>query len=256
MKRESISGYANEYEFVRYLHNKKIKQLNPIFRELLMDLYGNVNEEETIIAWKNYLPQKADIFIKINGQTRSISLKKGIKNSVHASKISDFIHFLIINNIQKEIIMEYLKFQYADGTTNNKGNTRMSTAEYKILNQDKVDMINQKFNEKDFLVNAINFFVLKGNMSQTTIDVLVYGTINDFIWINKNDILKILLSKKEKYATGLHFSNLLCQPMSRNLNYNPKYENCRYCVQIKWYSLFDDIIENMNNKVLENSNKL
>ena len=33
------------------------------------------------------------------------------------------------------------------------------------------------------------------------------------------------------------------------LNKNFKYENKRFIVQIKWYSLFDDIIRNMNDKV-------
>lgn len=37
--------------------------------------------------------------------------------------------------------------------------------------------------------------------------------------------------------------------MTRNLNNNPKYDKKRFCVQIKWYSIFDDIIEYMNNKV-------
>ena len=48
------------------------------------------------------------------------------------------------------------------------------------------------------------------------------------------------------------------QPKNRCLNYNTKYKKDRYCIQIKWYNLFDDIIENMNNKVinLNNINKI
>lgn len=38
--------------------------------------------------------------------------------------------------------------------------------------------------------------------------------------------------------------------MDRCLNHNPKLEKYRYFVQIKWYNLADDIIENMNNKCM------
>ena len=46
-------------------------------------------------------------------------------------------------------------------------------------------------------------------------------------------------------CASLHISLLTLQPMSRNLNYNPKYEVCRNLIQVKWYNLSDDIIEVM-----------
>ena len=60
------------------------------------------------------------------------------------------------------------------------------------------------------------------------------------------------MSKQNIYSTGVHFVNLFCHPMTRNLNYNPKYEKKRFCVQIKWYSIFDDIMEIKNRNVLDN----
>ena len=48
-----------------------------------------------------------------------------------------------------------------------------------------------------------------------------------------------------EYSTGVNFSSLFCQPKTRNINLNPLYERKRYCVQVKWYSLFDDIILSM-----------
>lgn len=43
------------------------------------------------------------------------------------------------------------------------------------------------------------------------------------------------------------------QPLDRCLNRNKKYEAKRFSIQVKWYNLVDDIIENMNNKVMEES---
>ena len=60
-------------------------------------------------------------------------------------------------------------------------------------------------------------------------------------WRNNRSFIK----KRFNYSTGIHFSNLFVQSQNRCLNFNPKYEKARYNVQIKWYSLFDDIIENL-----------
>lgn len=78
------------------------------------------------------------------------------------------------------------------------------------------------------------------------IDVLLYGVVNDFIWIKTKDIYRILLEKRKIYSTSVHFSSLTYQPLDRNLKYNSKYEKCRFISQLKWYNLSDDIIENMN----------
>ena len=42
---EEINGITNEYEFVRYLNNNKVCKLNPIFEELINNLYNNPNEK-------------------------------------------------------------------------------------------------------------------------------------------------------------------------------------------------------------------
>ena len=64
--------------------------------------------------------------------------------------------------------------------------------------------------------------------------------------------MNIILSKRNSYSTSAHISSLVIQPQNRCLNYNSKYEKERFCVQIKWYSLFDDIMENLYVKSLKN----
>ena len=108
-KMANISGKDNEYEFVKYLNNKKVSELNPMFRDLIDILFCNENENSIIKCWQNHFKEKTDIFIKINGLMKGISIKKGNKNSVHVEKISDFINFLIENKVDKETIIEYLK---------------------------------------------------------------------------------------------------------------------------------------------------
>ncbi|MEG2457925.1 MAG: hypothetical protein RSB41_03445 [Bacilli bacterium] len=244
-----INGIENEFQFVKYLNNKKINELNPIFRELFDDLFLCLNNNDIVSAWKNNLPQKTDFFIKVNHVIKRISLKIGSKNSVHVEPISEFIHFLICNEVKKDAVIEYLKYHYADGTTNGKGCTRLSSVEYKEFNQDKLDMINKEINKIDILKNSVYRFVLMGTNSDIPIDALISGSINDFIWIKKDEIIDIIVGKNNKYSTGIHFGALSCQPMDRCLNRNPLYESRRYCIQIKWFNLFDEIIEYKNNNI-------
>ncbi len=251
----SISGEENEFTFVQYLNNKKISMLNPMFKDLIDELFPLEDENSIIKCWKNHLKQKSDIFIKINNKIKGISIKKGSRNSVHVERISDFIHFLIENNIEKDTIIEYLKYHYADGSTNGKGFKRLSASEYKKDNQKKIDEINKEFNNEKIIKAAIDRFIIKGNNSDYYIDAIIDGEVDNFVWITRNDIVNIILSKKDVYSTSVHFGPITCQPKNRCLNYNSLYEKDRFCVQMKWYSLFDDIIENMNNKIMDSALK-
>lgn len=248
-----ISGRDNEYEFVKYLNKKTVGQLNPMFRDMIDTLFKNPKENWTITAWLNKLPQKSDFFMKINGKIKGISVKKGIKNSMHVEGISQFIHFLILNKVPRNIIISYLKYHYADGTTNGKGDTRMNIVEYKIKHQQEIDDINSIFNQEKLLKRAIQRFILKGNNSSYSIDAIITGETDNFLWATSQDIEKIVLSKKDFYSTAVHFGPLTCQPKNRCLNYNSKYEKDRFCVQLKWYNLQDDIIELMNQKCCKNA---
>lgn len=246
-----INGFDNEFEFVKYLNCKRVGELNPMFRELIDKIFYGINDDDIIKCWKNHYPQKSDIFIKIRNSLKGISIKMGSKNSVHVDPISEFIHFLIENGVPRDIIIKYLKYHYADGTTNGSGNKRLSVLEYKKNHQDDIDEINKYFNNEELLKKAIDRFVTKGNNSKYNISALLHGRVFDFLWITKDDIIKIILSKKDIYSSAVHFGPLVCQPKSRCLNYNPLYEKDRFSVQIKWYSLNDDIIEHMNNLVIE-----
>ena len=127
--------------------------------------------------------------------------------------------------------------------------------EYKINNQEKIDLINKYLNNKDILNKAIDRFIIKGNISEEEIDAIIYGVTDDFMWIKKDDIKNIILSKKDIYSTSVHFGPLTIQTLNRCLNYNKKYDKKRYCIQVKWYNLADDIIEYKNNIIMNKIKK-
>ena len=137
--------------------------------------------------------------------------------------------------------------------TNGTGKNRISISEYKIANQNQIDLINKELNKSSILEKAIDRFVLKGNISKESIDAILFGVKDDFIQIKKEDIKKIILSKKDIYSSAVHFGPLTVQPLDRCLNRNEKYEKKRFYIQVKQYNLADDIIESINKKVMEQS---
>ena len=250
-----MQGFQNEYDFVLEFNNKKVKELNPILQDLVYSIFYNIEENDLIKSWRNHLDQKTDIFLKIGNAIKGISIKMGSRNSVHVESIWDFKRFLEKHGVPSTIICEYLKFHYADGTLNNSGSKRVSAEVYKKNYQAKIDIINEYFNKSEIIVDAIDRFVLTGNNSTYPIEAIILGTPGDFLWITKNDIIDYL-SNNIKYCSSPHFSELVCQPMNRCLNYNKKYEKFRKYVQIKWYGLYDNIIEQMNNNIMKKNGYL
>lgn len=240
------NGFQNETAFIKKLHYKLYKNIDFLLQLFLEDIFGYIKETAVIECYKNKSLQKYDIVIKICHVEKLISIKKGVKNSVHTEPISEFVHFLIENKMPKELVVAFLKYHYADGTTNGTGETRLSIEKYKLNHKDEIDQINNFINQKQILINAVDRFVLKGNNSKKYIDAIIYGVPEDFIWIKRNDIYESIISKKNILSSAIHFGSLTYQPENRCLNYNLKYEKCRFISQIKWYNLCDDIIENMN----------
>lgn len=140
--KEKLKGIDNELVFVTEFNGRKIKELNPLCRGLIDDLFENVSEDAIIKSWRNHYPQKTDIFIKVNSQMRGISIKMGSRNSVHLEPISLFINFLKEIGIEKAIIEKYLYYHFADGTTNGTGQIRVSKEEYVKYHQEDIDIIN------------------------------------------------------------------------------------------------------------------
>ncbi len=240
------NGFQNEIEFIKSINNKKIININYNLQLFLEDIFPKITKTDIVKCYKNEKPQKCDIFIKVNDEVKRISIKKGVKNSVHNEPISEMIHFLIESHMPRDLVIEFLKYHYADGTTNGTGSVRMTIEDYKKEHQAKIDSINNFINQKSLLIKAIDRFVLKGRNSKEKIDAIIYGIPDDFLWIKRKDIYKILIKKRNNYSSGIHFSSLSYQPLNRCINNNPKYEKCRYISQVKWYNICDDIIENMN----------
>lgn len=235
------NGYKNEFEFIDYLNNKKYWQLNPLIQDMLKALYPNIKNNDIIKAYKYGKFAKADIVINVKGILRGISIKCGSKNSVHLEPIEKFTKYLQTKNFKQ--IDNLLRYLYSDGTNNNTGTKRISSEQYKIQNSISINLINKEIN--NFKTDLITRFLIKTDINyKINVDIFIIGTINDFIWATKGEVINYLINNNIT-STGVHISSLFIQNWNKNLTYNQKYEYCRNYIQVKWYSMFDDIIRIM-----------
>ena len=245
-----MNGFDNEFEFVKRINNRTIKQLNILLQDLIINLFGKVNDKAIIKAWRNHYKQKTDVLIKINSTIKRISIKMGSRNSVHVEGINTFTKFLFDSGIPEKIVNNYLKFHFGDGTINGTGKNRLSAQEIKEMFQTEIDEINKYFNNSNFSKTITERFITKGLVYHDHVDALIVGKVDDFLVLYEKDIFNIIKSNFGYHCSSPHFGPLVCQPLNRCINRNSKYEYARYYVQIKWYSLFDNMIEFMNEKVV------
>ncbi len=177
----------------------------------------------------------------VKGIKKGISIKSGSRNSVHLEPIPSFIHFLKKNGFKKEDFL--LRYLYSDGTNNNTGVNRQSIQEYKTEHSEEIFSINQEF--LPFKKKIIERFLLQVDIFyRVSVDAFIDGTPNDFLWATRDEVVQHLVHT-DCDSLSVHVGKLYIQEWNKNLNRNPKYEFCRNYIQVKWYSIFDDIIQIM-----------
>ena len=68
------NGFENELDMRNELNNKKVKELNIMYREFIEDLFINITGEDIITCCCDYRKKKYDIIIKkLNGKLYGIN---------------------------------------------------------------------------------------------------------------------------------------------------------------------------------------
>lgn len=243
-------GYQNERDFVLLFNNKYLHELDINSQNFLKDLFGDVIDDmEVIKSWKNNAVQKADIFIRYKNHIKGVSLKCGNNNSVHHEQIQEFERYLGKLGIPYKVIDKYVSYHYGYMKDEN-GNTDLSkqlnSIQYKELYQSEIDIFNGYINKTRIIIDMIDRFIIRGRNSDYDIDVLVCGTVDDYIWINKYDLYDLVLSKRSLDFTSPHVACMTIGPQKRNLDRTSNNAKDRYMVAIRWNFLREDIISFKN----------
>lgn len=252
-------GFINEENLVKALNGKKVNEVNLLLQLMLYDCFKDIKEKDYIKAYLGNGMEKTDVIIKIKNESLNISVKYGIKNSVHCEGIYTFLKFLKEElKIPTKIVNYYLDYHYGDGTLNGTGLNRISLNEYKTdpKNVYKISKVNEYFNNPINNLKIVKRFILKGtDLKNKEVDVLFHGTPQDFFYVKKDDVINYLEKKYDLASSSIHFGRLSVQPANRCLNRNPLYERKRKQVEIKWYNMLDSIFEIMNDNAIKNMKK-
>ena len=244
----NTSGFKNEDELIEFLYYKKVKDLNNNLKKFIFFLFGDIDEESIIKTTPGKSGQKPDMIITIDNNTKKISIKKGSGNSVHQEKIDLFSGFLESINIPKEIINKLLRFHWGDGTTDGSGHERISSRDYKIEFPEEIKIINKEFNKPENIKQFVNRFIIQGkSKNYDSIDALYYGDVSEGHWASTDEIIEYVTNSIFK-LDSIHFGPLTYQIWNRCLNFNPKTEERRKVMQVKWASLLNDLLNIERNR--------
>ncbi len=229
-------GFQNEWDFFNYLNGKKVCELNSSFKEMLASIYENLTDDMTIKCYVDMAKNKEDMWITINSVKKNISIKMGSENTFHTEYIYNFTDFLERQNVPMKIINDILDYHFLKennvSVSVNANNIieKITLNIYKQKYHKKINNINLYFqNNESLLKKLINRFVIGKN------DLIIHGTVENFSYITKEEIIRVLLANKIMDSSSVHFSHLYFQAKSR------KDEVMRFFFQIKWYKLEEDI---------------
>ncbi len=219
-------------------------------QDVIKELYPKIKNSDIIKAKKYGRYAKTDIVVSVRNKQKGISLKCGYKNSVHVEPINKFTKFLISQGINEEFIDILVRYLYSDGTNNNTGLNRISSDEYISYNHDNINKLNIVLNK--YKSKLIKRFLVKTDINyKVEPNIFIHGFINDFIWVTADEV-KSYLENEKNDSGSVHISKLYIQSWDKNIKRNPTYEYCREYIQVKWFSMYDDMISIMANRNIVN----
>ena len=194
--------------------------------------------------------QKADIFIKYKNYVRSISIKCGHNNSVHAELLQYFKQYLEQLNIPYKSINKYVSYHYGykrneDGQID--FSQQLTSKEYKSLYQSEIDIFNASINKTKIIIDMTDRFIIRGRNSNYDIDSLICGFTDDYVWIMKDDLYDLVLSKRCIEYTSPHIACMTIGPKKRCV-FGEKNINDKYLICVRWNYMKEDIINFHKNK--------
>ena len=113
----------------------------------------------------------------------------------------------------------------------------------------EINQIIDIFNKYYIKTNLIIRFIFQGSENQLyDCDAIIYGTPNNFLWASKDEILSYLINTPTKLTGCINISNLNIKCYNRNLKNDISNMTKENDIQVKWYTLEEDLTEISENR--------
>ncbi len=241
------NGYKNECDFARTINRKKFCNLNDHMKKFIVFVFNDVNDSD-VLECKRYRSQdKADVYIKLNGKIKNVSIKSGTRVSVHAERVDSFVSFLRKNKISENIIKFLLIYHFGDFTTNGTGSVRLPAKDLKIKYAKEIKTFNKYMNYNNIIKKITIRCLFEGESKYNSADYIYYGDVLNGIYASRSEVIDYFCNNKALEIIAPHISFLIYQNWNRNILYNKKLESHRYYCQFKWPSISEDL-QNIKNQ--------
>ena len=236
-------GLLVEDEILAGLNEKKIFELSNNLRFFMRNLYGALDENETVYCQKTDDAYKVDLIITYKGINKNISVKTGRAEIVHNEILDNFVNFLSDEGVSDETIETIKLFHYGDGTTNGTGKVRMNYVEIAHALQDRIRKANDELNyRKELVLKTIYHCVFKGaKATNPEIDAIYFGTKDFGVMASKKQILTHIRKRNFGFFENLHIGPLLLRPDARYVGKEITDERKRNRIVLYWPNLNADI---------------
>ena len=236
-------GLLHEQEMIHSLNNKRINDLNQNLKTLMSALFGVLDENEIIKAYKVDDAFKTDFVIEYNDQKRYVSMKSGKACVVHNEILINFIDFLNEYNISDETLETIKLFHYGDGTTDGTGETRQPYEETYYQLRDRIKKANKELNANmDFILAVVNRCVFKGsNDDNLEADCMYFGDVDYGTIATKRQFIANIRRRGFDYYNNLHIGPLLLRPDARYVNKDIIYRRKLDRIVCYWPNLREDV---------------
>lgn len=223
------------YEFIRQIDNKCLNQLSNKNKELIKQLFIDVNENEIIKIEKIYKSKKSLISIKVNQQKEYINILFKNYHIIAEPSITQFVNLLKSKNINKKIIDDLLFLLWGDLTYNNTGTVRYDSNTIYTNYFDKLSLVNEKLNQIDILKTIFLKYLFSDENITKRINYLLYKVNDEWKIISFEKLINKIENTQYKNNKIIYVGPLIIQNKARNINFKKEYESYRNHISIRWY---------------------
>ena len=244
IKGDNSHGFKNVENIIDSLDGKQFQYIPDTLKEFVFSIFNGACENSDIVhAEKVKGGLKGDMLIWLNQDKqnlKNVAIASGSGNSVHQEKVDSFCEFLKDEvGIDNETIEQYLRFHYADGTSNNTGSveSRQSASEYKKDHEYSLKAIERQLSLKARQI--AERFIKKNPDDYPDVDYFFYGDTELPYWASIDTLIDQETTKQPNQRAALAIGDFSIQAWNRSLKGTADHK--RLDMQVKWNNLLKNV---------------
>ena len=231
----------NRNQILLALDGKTFKELAPQWKLHLKKMFAGIQDEEEIHCLVPKHSGKVSLFISACGKRVALGIKSGRSTVIHRERVSEFVNFLLRNDVEKSVCATYLFYHFGDGTIKGNGEKRMTVAQLRHDYGEHFETATKKLQSKNLIEAVLQRAFVDGNKAnEAGIDYFYHGTVSFGYLVTIEEALAFLRKKTEK-VSPFYIGPFSIQPCDRNLEREHSTERERYVVLLKWAALKEDM---------------